>query len=271
MLSSPAVKDFDIDRAESFLELFNQGREFTEQLLRENERLRHRLAAFEQAVDDSEIESLRQEIARLDNEKRAISERFRIEEERNREYMERFREIEEQNNNLANLYVASYQLHSTLDFDEVVETVKEILINLIGAEVFSMLLVNDHGSLDTVASSGEALLPGVDSMHCSVGEGPIGRVAASGDSFFSDRSLRAHPEIDKPLVVVPLKIKDQLIGVLAIYSVLQQKDTFTAVDYELFSLLAAHAAAAIFSSKLYSQSARKLSTIQNFLDLLTTS
>ena len=28
-------------------------------------------------------------------------------------------EIEEENNNLANLYVASYQLHSTLDFDEV--------------------------------------------------------------------------------------------------------------------------------------------------------
>ena len=46
--------------------------------------------------------------------------------------------------------------------------------------------------------------------------------------------------------------------------------TFTVVDYELFSLLAAHAATAIFSSKLYSQSERKLNTIQSFLDLLTT-
>ena len=36
------------------------------------------------------------------------------------------------------------------------------------------------------------------------------------------------------------------------------------------SLLAAHAATAIFSSKLYSQSERKLNTIQSFLDLLTT-
>ena len=35
-------------------------------------------------------------------------------------------------------------------------------------------------------------------------------------------------------------------------------------------LLAAHAATAIFSSKLYSQSERKLNTIQSFLDLLTT-
>ena len=33
---------------------------------------------------------------------------------------------------------------------------------------------------------------------------------------------------------------------------------------------ASHAATAIFSSKLYSQSERKLNTIQSFLDLLTT-
>jgi hypothetical protein len=40
------------------------------------------------------------------------------------------------------------------------------------------------------------------------------------------------------------------------------------VDYELFNLLAGHAATAIFSSKLYTQSERKLTTIQSFLDLL---
>ena len=45
-------------------------------------------------------------------------------------------EIEEENNNLANLYVASYQLHSTLDSSEVLKVVLEIVINLIGAEIF---------------------------------------------------------------------------------------------------------------------------------------
>ena len=34
---------------------------------------------------------------------------------RTRQFAERYVEIEEENNNLANLYVASYQLHSTLD------------------------------------------------------------------------------------------------------------------------------------------------------------
>ena len=47
------------------------------------------------------------------------------------------------------------------------------------------------------------------------------------------------------------------------------KKAFADVDYELFTLLAGHAATAIFSSRLYSDSERKLSTIQGFLDLLT--
>jgi len=76
--------------------------------------------------------------------------------------------------------------------------------------------------------------------------------------------------IDRPLAAVPLKIKDQVIGLIAIYKLLQQKEAFAAVDYELFALLAAHAATAVFASKLYSQSERKLNTIQSFLDLLTT-
>ena len=44
--------------------------------------------------------------------------------------------------------------------------------------------------------------------------------------------------------------------------------TFTTMDYELFTLLAGHAATAIFSAKLYSTSTRKLSTLQGFLEML---
>ena len=51
--------------------------------------------------------------------------------------------------------------------------------------------------------------------------------------------------------------------------VLQQKTGFTPLDHELFTLLAGHAATAIFASRLHGQSERKLSTIQGFLDLLT--
>ena len=66
----------------------------------------------------------------------------------------------------------------------------------------------------------------------------------------------------------PLNIKDQAIGGIVVYSILEQKESFSALDFELFNLLGGHAATAIFASKLYSESERKLSTIQGFLDLL---
>jgi hypothetical protein len=74
----------------------------------------------------------------------------------------------------------------------------------------------------------------------------------------------------EPIAVIPLKIKDSVIGVISINKLLVQKTRFTPMDFELFTLLAGHAATAIFSAKLYSASERKLTTLQGFLDLLKT-
>jgi transcriptional regulator with GAF, ATPase, and Fis domain len=225
----------DESRAEKFLELFNKSREFTEELLRENERLRRELGALE---------------------------------EQTRDYATRYTEIEQQNNNLASLYVASYQLHSTLDFREVINVVQEIIRDLIGAKAYALLLCDEGTNmLQTVACDGEDLMPGVEKISVRIGE-----VAKRGETYYLARDdENARPSLQRPLAAVPLKIKEKVIGVIAIYKLLVQKPAFTAVDYELFALLAAHAATAIFSAKLYSQSERKLNTIQSFLDLLTTS
>jgi len=264
-------------KAEKFLELFNKGKEFTEELLRENQRLRYRLASLEteQKPAPEEVERLRSQIAQLTEENKRIHERFSAIEEENKDFANRYIEIEEQNNNLANLYVASYQLHSTLDFREVIQIVQEIVINLIGAEAFAILLLDEKtNELKTIASEGEDVMPNIDSISIRLGDGVMGQVARTGESYYINQDIDADSSeisIDKPLAAVPLKIKEHVIGLIAIYKLLQQKDSFSAVDYELFSLLAAHAATAIFSSKLYSQSERKLNTIQSFLDLLTTS
>ncbi len=229
----------DESRAEKFLELFNKSREFTEELLRENERLRGELGALE---------------------------------EQTRDYATRYTEIEQQNNNLASLYVASYQLHSTLDFREVIHAVQEIIRDLVGAKAYALLLCDEGTNvLQTVACDGEDLMPGIEKISVRLGEGIIGEVAKRGETYYLARDdENAHPSLHRPLAAVPLKIKEKVIGVIAVYKLLVQKPAFTAVDYELFALLAAHAATAIFSAKLYSQSERKLNTIQSFLDLLTT-
>lgn len=268
----------DHHKLETFLDLFNKGKEFTEELLRENQRLRYRLATLEDEASASgagggspaEIEQLRSQVEKLTEENRRMHERFSRVEEENKDFAHRYVEIEEQNNNLANLYVASYQLHSTLDFREVIQIVQEIVINLVGAEVFAILLRDEKtDELKVIATEGRELLAGIEDLTVKVGEGIMGEVLETGESYYVD-----HPSgelaLDQPVAAVPLKIKEHVIGLISIYKLLQQKDGFTAVDYELFSLLAAHSATAIYSSKLYSQSERKLSTIQSFLDLLTT-
>ena len=262
-------------RAEKFLEIFTKGKEFTEELIRENQRLRYRVASLEtESVPAEEVQRLREQVTHLTDENRRIQQRFREVEEENKDFANRYIEIEEQNNNLANLYVASYQLHSTLDFREVIQIVQEIVINLIGAEAFAILLLDEKtNELKTIAFEGDDVMPGLGQISTRLGEGIMGNVARTGESYYVNQDIDAAGRaitIDKPLAAVPLKIKEHVIGLIAIYKLLQQKDSFSAVDYELFSLLAAHAATAIFSSKLYSQSERKLNTIQSFLDLLTT-
>lgn len=262
-------------KAEKFLEIFNKGKEFTEELLRENQRLRYRLAALESeqgGLSHEEMQQLRVQLTHLTEENKRIQQRFREVEEENKDFASRYIEIEEQNNNLANLYVASYQLHSTLDFREVIQIVQEIVINLVGAEAFAILLLDEKtNELKTIASEGNDVMPGVEQISIRLGEGVLGVVARTGESYYINQDIEEEAvSLDKPLAAVPLKIKEHVIGLIVIYKLLQQKDAFSAVDYELFSLLAAHAATAIFSSKLYSQSERKLNTIQSFLDLLTT-
>ena len=105
--------------------------------------------------------------------------------------------------------------------------------------------------------------------HVKLGRGVIGEVAKTGENHFVEDVNGYVQDLENPMVCIPLKIKEHVIGVLVIYKLLMQKSSFAAVDYELFTLLAGHAATAIFSSRLYSDSERKLSTIQGFIDLLT--
>src|SRR5688572_3288458 len=167
-------------KAEKFLEIFNKGKEFTEELLRENQRLRYRLASFDEDpnLSHEELGRLRDQLRKLAEENRMIQERFREVEEENKDFASRYIEIEEQNNNLANLYVASYQLHSTLDFREVIQIVQEIIINLVGAESFALLLLDEKtGELRTIAWEGDDVVPGLDNVIIRSGQGTLGECA----------------------------------------------------------------------------------------------
>lgn len=262
-------------KVEEFLQLFKKGAEFTQDLLKENERLRFRVLQLEERLQFKETDvivteenrKLAEQLAAMERERQEILARIAQIERENQDFAERYVEIESENNNLANLYIASYQLHSTLDFREVLQIITEIIINLIGAEEFAILLLDERtNELNAVAAEGVAReeIPSV-----RLGSGTIGSVAKTGENYFVEDVPSYQTDLANPMVCIPLTIKDHVIGVIVIYKLLVQKKNFAPVDYELFTLLAGHAATAIFSAKLYSESERKLSTIQGFIALLT--
>ena len=263
----------DLKGTQDFMQMFSKVKDFTDELMKENERLRFKVAGLESRagggpVPDQQAGELQQRIRDLEERLREMQARFRKVEEENKEFADRYIEIEEQNNNLANLYVASYQLHSTLDFKEVIRIVQEIVINLIGAEAFHLFMVSEKtGRLELEISEGQA----APITAIAMGEGVIGTAAQTGENHFAAQVAHREPTpFDQPIAVIPLKIKETVIGVLTINKLLVQKTAFTTMDYELFTLLAGHAATAVFSAKLYSTSERKLSTLQGFLDMLKT-
>ncbi|MBI3180203.1 MAG: GAF domain-containing protein [Deltaproteobacteria bacterium] len=253
-------------------QIVKRGAEFTEELMKDNERLRFRVAQLESrqesaTADAGLVRELVEKIGRLEAEREEMEQRFAAVEAENKDFASRYVEIEAENSNLLNIYVASYQLHSTLDFQEVLQIITEIVVNFVGAEVFGIALVEEMGKPIRVL-----VAEGID--RASVGRVPtdrgvIGQVLKSGTPYFADEISGPRADAGKPMVCIPLKIKDQIIGLILIYRFFEQKTRLAPVDHELFTLLAGHAATAIFAAKLYTDSKRKLNTIQGFIDLMT--
>jgi hypothetical protein len=265
--AAPAVRTA-ADEAEELDQILSRVREFTQRLRRENDRLRARIAGLEasgggRVGEGDGVASRVRDVEERLAESEAANRKLAAE---SKELTDDYLKMEEQNNNLGNLFVASCQLHSTLDYAEAVRIVQDIVINLIGAECFHLLTVNEKtGRLEVEASEGQE--PSRRSI--TPGEGLIGRAVQTGQSYFAGTvvSPTATP-FEEPIAVIPLRIKSSVIGAISINKLLVQKTVFTATDHELFTLLGGHAASALLAARLYSTSQRKLSTLQGFVEIL---
>src|SRR5262249_24297048 len=111
----------------------HDNREYIQGILDENQRLGTQVALLE-ADRDRARQSLDRALLELhtrESADSALKQLLETIEEESRNYSARFVEVEQQNTNLAKLYVASYQLHGTLQRDNVLGALKEIIINLI--------------------------------------------------------------------------------------------------------------------------------------------
>lgn len=209
------------------------------QLLADNEALRVGLMELE-----NESTRLRQEVRSLHEElsvNRAQQDQLgaRLQEiraESERRFAE-YAKLEAVNANLANLYVASYQLHSTLRRDAVLGAIQEIIVNLIGSEEFAVFERDPSGRFRRATSFG------IDDDESLADHERVAQATASGETWVSAQ----HGDLT---ACIPLKVDAAVNGFIVIQRLLSHKSGLEPIDLELFDLLGTHAAMALYASSL---------------------
>jgi len=248
-----------------FRDLLERSRSLREGLIRDNDRLRHRVQELETDMATAET-FLSTEFAETSQEKERLRRQTSKLESENRDFAQRNVELEDRTSSLANLYAATFQLHSTLDPTTVIQCVVEIALNLIGAADFVLYLTDDsQGDFVLAAREGESApdasrLPKLSKL---VEQGAIDQ-----KRIFFQEELPEGARGGEPLCCVPLIFRDRLVGTMTVYGLLSHKQTLSALDRELFDLLGGQAALAIVSSQAYISVDRKLKTVQKFMELL---
>ena len=157
-----------------------------------------------------------------------------------------YAEIEQQNANLANLYVASYQLAGTVDRATVLQSIQEIVANLIGSEEVG--IYERRGDALVLAASF-----GIDAIRLAripLGEGRIGTTAASGEIYVSPTGRADDENIT---ACIPLRVDGEVIGLVVIFGLLAHKPLLADGDRELFDLLGVHAATSLYCATLHAE------------------
>lgn len=243
-------------------EMFEDGKKFTEEVLKENERLRLVIQDQKREIRERslgpaiEIKEMRARIEILEEDNRLLREhsakltrQYDEADQTGKEYQERYRYIEQQNSSLINLYVASQRLHEKLEFVEVVQAIKELVVSLIGSDSFEICLYdNSKEGLLVLASEGSAaevgfLIPIV---------APIKAVLQTGTVYIP--YIRDRMAYTPPLLAcIPLKLEEEILGMILIRSLLYQKEWFDGTEQELFDLLTGQAMTALYASFLCSK------------------
>ena len=179
------------------------------------------------------IDDLREQVERL---------RLELESARSRQ-----RVLEEQNDQLANLYVASHQLHSTMDLDVVLALLGEVLLNLLGVQRYVLAIGSMQDGYEIIA------------WHDHAAETPPTAFRISTEDEVVARALAARqPMLVEPptprgtsAAIVPLRLmdaKEEVFGLLLIEQLLPQKSGFSRKDEELLTLLSSQAGSAIYTA-----------------------
>lgn len=221
---------------------------YVRNLLSENEQLRVMTAQLQSEIGivRQELAGAREELAQRELSQRELADALERIREESRQYLAQYADVEMHNANLANLYVASYQLHGTLQREAVLGAIQEIIVNLVGSEMFAVCEI-DGPAISVLASVGAD----PDSIGWTTPR--LRDTVTSGVPYVGSPEGERAP--GDPLVCLPLRLDGRTVGVIVIFALLSHKPQLEALDHALFDLLATHAATALYCTSLHERSA----------------
>lgn len=161
---------------------------------------------------------------------------------------------------LEQIRVVSEMMASSLNLQDIYKTTLDATVNLLGADTCSIMLLEPDGQT-LVVQAARGLNPGlIGTARQSVGEGISGRIVQEGRAMLLNdfplvtpkRSEHSSKKGIVSSVGVPLKVKDQIIGVLNMAS-LSKKRRFRQQDLDLLNHFAAEIATSIEKARLFDE------------------
>ncbi len=229
--------------------LTESAQKHAEELFEQNERLRSLVASLEQKHSQitGELSSLREDRDSLWAERVKLKHVLDEALAQNRRDIERSALVEQQCTSLANLYVATFKLHGSLERADVLAAISEIVVNLVGCEHFGVF----ERSGEKLQLIGEFPSHPGGLRELSAETGFLADIFKTNGPWIAGRDpLPASPLPDEVTAVIPLRLRSELTGAIVLFTLLPQKGGgFGDIDLELMDLLTAHAATALFASR----------------------
>ncbi len=183
-------------------------------------------------------------------------------------------ELKKRNTQLRGLYETSKAVSTSLDLNDVLQTIVGIAMSLVDAEnCFVFELDRDKGKLRILSMMTQ--WPIDPTIELDLDEGLVGIVASNGAGILAPRAdldprakhLEDTPDTPSSMIVVPLIFNDRTLGVMSLEKT--PGVPFDEAQYELIELFSVQAAMAINNAYMFGDLQRTASSLQMFNVLLT--
>jgi len=179
-----------------------------------------------------------------------------------------YSQTEERAKQLATLNDVAQVITSTLDLDTLLQRVLESAVTILGCEAGSLFLVDDETNDSVLRVAVGPVAKDIIGIRVPAGRGIVGSAAETGqpvivndttsDPRFFQKADSKTGFISRALMAVPLRVKDQTIGVLEVINK-RSGALFSADDTALLTAFAGQAAVAIENARLFNLTDKALS------------